>query len=461
MIDTAQQLIKDICVNYNSAEKCIAENKTSESAQYIRAALENAVTLFWNKKNLGAIPIKNGKIDLVSAIADSRFRFYFFDMTISDMQGIRQVSANVIANTTKLTPSEARDILARLKKCIEAISEKLGINIPNSSAKSPVITDTTIEIKPMTETQKFWAAFNELLMENGEPFNLTIDDDSAVIAKNNNANLTVTFNPTQKYFTVGIYTPNRMVWNTLNAHKAEINSQLAQKPTWGSTASACYVQIKSASAFYDNIPYAQLIESMLEDTETYIDIFNKYSLTEDAAMLPKGFSNQLVLPHPLVANLKRGFGGRAQPIYDAGCDEFGWETRKRGDFSMMKLLYATGATPEGHSVWFLCNIAQKVVSNNGIRWPIADATFDKGKNWANILLSDGSLIYEIWKDIGPAFPGYCDDMTTRVTFLKYKDTKGEYVFAGIYKPVKTEDKVMGSSVYHIKVYERIADTYGE
>ena len=159
-MDTAQQLIKDICVNYNSAEKCIAENKTSESAQYIRAALENAVTSFWSKKNLGAIPIKNGKIDLVSAIADSRFRFNFFDMTISDMQGIRQVSANVIANTTKLTPSEARDILARLKKCIEAISEKLGINILNSSAESPVITDTTIEINPMTETQKFWAAFN-------------------------------------------------------------------------------------------------------------------------------------------------------------------------------------------------------------------------------------------------------------------------------------------------------------
>ena len=85
MMDTAQQLIKDICVNYNSAEKYIAENKTSESAKYIRAALENAVTLFWSKKNLGAIPIKNGKIDLVSAIADSRFRFNFFDMTISDM----------------------------------------------------------------------------------------------------------------------------------------------------------------------------------------------------------------------------------------------------------------------------------------------------------------------------------------------------------------------------------------
>lgn len=90
-----------------------------------------------------------------------------------------------------------------------------------------------------------------------------------------------------------------------------------------------------------------------------------------------------------------------------------------------------------------------------------DSVFNSGKNWANILLSDGSLIYEIWKDIGPAFPGYRNDMTTRVTFLKYKDTKGEYIFAGIYKPVKAEDKVIGSSVYHIKVYERIEDTYGK
>ena len=81
-MDTTQQFIKDICVNYNSAEKCIAQGRSNESAQYIRAALENAVTLFWNKKNLGTIPIKNGKIDLVAAIADSRFRFNFFDMTI-------------------------------------------------------------------------------------------------------------------------------------------------------------------------------------------------------------------------------------------------------------------------------------------------------------------------------------------------------------------------------------------
>ena len=459
-MDTTQQFIKDICVNYNSAEKCIAQGRSNGSAQYIRAALENAVTLFWNKKNLGAIPIKNGKIDLVAAIADSRFRFNFFDMTISDMQGISQVSANVIAGATKLTPSEAKDILARLKKCIEAISEKLGINILNSSAESPVITDTTIEIKPMTETQKFWTAFNELLMENGEPFDLTIDGDSAVIAKNNNANLTVTFNPTQKYFTVGIYTSNRMIWNTLNAHKAEINSQLAQKPTWGSTTSACYVQIKSASGFYDNIPYAQLIESMLEDTETYIDIFNKYSISEDVTMLPEGFSNQLVLPRPLVANLKRGFGGRAQPIYDAGCDEFGWEKRKRGDFSMMKLLYATGATPEGHSVWCLCHVNQVVSDERFIDWSSADRTLED-HNWANILFADGSFIYEIWKDIGPDFPGYHNDMTTRLTFIKCSYTNNKYAFGGIYKPTKLENRIVNGKVYHIKVYERFAETYGE
>lgn len=178
-------------------------------------------------------------------------------------------------------------------------------------------------------------------------------------------------------------------------------------------------------------------------------------------MLPKSFSNQLILPHPLVANLKRGLGGRAQSIYDTGCDEFRWDRSKRGNFSMMKLLYATDATPEGHSVWFLCNIAQKVISNNGINWAIADTIFNKGKNWANFLLADGSLIYEVWKDIGPAFPGYRDDTTKRVTFLKFKDTNSDYAFAGIYEPVKLEDKIVNGKVYHIKVYERIAETYGE
>lgn len=177
-------------------------------------------------------------------------------------------------------------------------------------------------------------------------------------------------------------------------------------------------------------------------------------------MLPKSFSNQLILPHPLVANLKRGLGGRAQSIYDAGCDEFRWDRSKRGNFSMMKLLYATDATPEGHSVWCLCHVNHAVTDERFIDWSAAYKTLE-GSNWANMLFTDGSFIYEIWKDIGPSFLGYHDDMTTRLTFIKCKYTKNEYAFGGIYKPTKLESRIVNGKVYHIKVYERIADTYGK
>lgn len=477
MIDkNSEVLIIAIQGNYAKAQDCIDNTKPNDSAQYIRATLENVVKLFYNKAAIGNIPAQSGKIDLIAAIANYKFAKNFTHMTKSDMQGIRQVTANVLAGTQKISLSEATDLLYRLKSCINIVGEKLDIDILHDNKNLPTPTTyktaadfeenetepspTEIE-KSMSETEKFWEAFNDLLMENGEPFKLTIDGDNAIIDKNNYATLKIEFTPTLKYFIVSIYTTNRASWNTLNSHKADINSQLAQKPVWGSTTTTCYIQSKSASAFYDNIPYKQIIEDILADTEIYLDILNQYSIPEDTTMLQPIASNQPILPKPLVANLSRGYGGRAQTVYDAGCNTFGWDRSKRGNFSMMKLLYATHATPEDYSVWCLCNIAQKVISNNRISWMNVDSIFNNGKNWANILLSDGSLIYEIWKDIGPAFPGYCDDMTTRVTFLKYKDTKGEYVFAGIYKPVKTEDKVMGSSVYHIKVYERIADTYGE
>lgn len=191
-------------------------------------------------------------------------------------------------------------------------------------------------------------------------------------------------------------------------------------------------------------------------TDTKIKTERKYISPE----IQSKYNDRPALPHPLVANLKRGFGGRAQSIYDAGCDEFGWEKRKRGDFAMMKLLYATGATPEGHSVWCLCHVNRPVSDERFINWSSADKTLED-HNWANILFTDGSFIYEIWKDIGPDFPGYHNDMTTRLTFIKCSYTNNKYAFGGIYKPTKLENRIANGKVYHIKVYERIAETYGE
>ena len=64
-------------------------------------------------------------------------------------------------------------------------------------------------------------------------------------------------------------------------------------------------------------------------------------------------------------------------------------------------------------------------------------------------------IEEVWEK--PQYGLYHDE-TTRVTFAKTKSYG--YVFIGIYKPIKVDEKILsnGSKVW-IKTYQRIADAY--
>ena len=389
----------------------------------------------------------------MSAIADYRFRKNFFDMTISDMQGIRQITANIFTGNTKLSATEAKDLLSRLKNIINVIGDKLDLAISDTNTKSAIsIKDK--EIKQMTETQKFWDAFNELLIENGDPFHITIDGDKGIIAKNYNGSLEINFQPLKQSFKVGIYTSDKAAWNNLNIHKQDINSKLTTKPIWGVNGSNYYIESQMDSAFFNPRPYRDIMNEALLDISQYVENFRKYMTKIDN-------SAKLLLPNTLHANLKRGFGGNAKEIYLAGCRQFGWNEALKNEFDMMRILYATHATPEDYSVWCLCKIAQKVNDDSFINWSEIDAIHESGKNWANILFSNGSKIYEIWKNIGADFSGYRNDNTTRLTLIKCKYTNNEYAFAGIYQPVKLEDKVINGKVYHIKHYQRVSDTYGK
>jgi len=77
----------------------------------------------------------------------------------------------------------------------------------------------------------------------------------------------------------------------------------------------------------------------------------------------------------LIRNLNKGYGTRAQDIYDDCCKKFGWDYSKRSLFAPQKPLYAAGATPEGYSPLFLAH------SN----W-----TESKGSNWTNTITANMS-----------------------------------------------------------------------
>ena len=142
----------------------------------------------------------------------------------------------------------------------------------------------------------------------------------------------------------------------------------------------------------------------------------------------------------LKRNLNKGYGTRAQDIYDDCCKKFGWDHTKRGLFAPQKPLYAAGATREGYSPLFLAH------SN----W-----TESKGSNWTNTITAN--TIEEKWDEIGYDF--YHDNYT-RVVFAKSKNCSWNYVFIGVYKPVgHREETLPNGTTRWIKIFEKISDEY--
>ena len=143
----------------------------------------------------------------------------------------------------------------------------------------------------------------------------------------------------------------------------------------------------------------------------------------------------LTINNVLTSDIHKNYGGTAQAIYDEGCRVFDWDVSKRYLFGARQILFASGATREGYSPWFLAH-------NN---W-----TETKGGNFYNEIIWSADrkeyIIRERYDDMGK---GFIDDNTIRVTFAKTKEKK--YAFLGLYKP----ESVKGN----IKTYVLVSNTY--
>ena len=140
-------------------------------------------------------------------------------------------------------------------------------------------------------------------------------------------------------------------------------------------------------------------------------------------------SNVVIPPPPppkgvLVRDINKTYGTRAQAIYDDFCKKFGWDCTKSYLFGRQQILYAEKASPEGYSPWFL---------------PHSNWTETKGGNWFNTIRGD--VIEEMWVEEQPRMHY---DKTTRITFVKKKS--GEYVFYGLYNPIKVEEKKISEDI---------------
>lgn len=144
--------------------------------------------------------------------------------------------------------------------------------------------------------------------------------------------------------------------------------------------------------------------------------------------------------------LRIGFsaGTKAIDTYDRCCTLFGFKRSLRGNFSMMKMLYAKYATQEGYSVWMLAH------SNLNESYHKAK---ESGRKWYNIFVYP-DIIKEIW--FNPS--EYVEDNSTRICFAKNK--QGVYVFKGVYKPTTaTWENVNTGKVEWVRTFERISEIY--
>lgn len=474
-------IIKD---NYKAA-KNFSIQEPQICAGAIRTALETAVKLFWLKKyDKEPVWIINGKeeFNLYEAVKDSRFSSLFNEIIISDIHVIRKMCNDVLHGKEPFTVGVAQELLNRLEKCVEAIQSVIELNVittPDSSSKT---NDVAIEEKPIinypiptipiittnaaTERRIFWDMFEQALDENGNPFYLASRDHYATINRksaNCNLCLSLDFLVQKEFFRIGIYiqddikTPH---YDRLLLQKEEIEKALGFSPIWNNRGeknpNTRRIEIQLPFMPYVRDDYERLIDLALPIILKYIEVFSIYlpdAFKENYQRGEKVMVNSIKVYNPLVRNVHKGYGGRAQAIYDECCKVFGWDSSKRYLFGLQQILYAEKATPEGYSPWFL---------------PHNNWTETKGGNFFNEIYGD--VIEEMW--IKQKYGLYHDE-TTRVTFVKTKS--GEYVFLGIYNPIKVEEKLLkedivnnkGKIVKHagekvwIKTYQSISDEYAQ
>lgn len=145
------------------------------------------------------------------------------------------------------------------------------------------------------------------------------------------------------------------------------------------------------------------------------------------------------------ADFNAPVGTSALEIFDEGC-KYWFKKEKKGYFGPQQILYATNATCEGYSVWFL--------THGSLTEPFGKC---KG-NWWNVPYANG-YIEEYWKNPTVSDGGMWKDHTTRVTYIK---TKNGYVFAGIYIPYdEIKTKVIDGTTVWVKTYRKVSDVYPE
>lgn len=136
------------------------------------------------------------------------------------------------------------------------------------------------------ERKVFWSMFEEVLINNGNPFSISTRAHYGTINKNSpNSNLClgIDFLLKKGFFRTGIYIQDDVAtpyFNRLLSQKEEIESLLGFKPIWTTRGvkNPNTRRIETQLPFIpnDREDYARLLDDVLPIIVKYIEVFSKY-----------------------------------------------------------------------------------------------------------------------------------------------------------------------------------------
>lgn len=165
--------------NFRRVEECILNNRHMEAAA-MRSALESALKVYWIYRWDCYDPTES----LFNRIKFLSDKGEFNIVIINHMHMIRTLGNQQLHEGESLDLKTANDLFDVFKKCIQAIGEKVGIDLMQKDvveSESNIRNIGTGETKVYTK-EKFWSEFQKVLTENGGEYSLHfVNGDIAMV----------------------------------------------------------------------------------------------------------------------------------------------------------------------------------------------------------------------------------------------------------------------------------------
>lgn len=167
--------------SFRQVEECILNNRHMEAAA-MRSALESALKVYWIYRWDCYDPTES----LFNRIKFLRDKGEFNVIIINHMHMIRALGNQQLHGGESFDIKTANDLFEIFKKCIQAIGEKVGIDLMRTGAVESENKRKNIGMEEETKVytkEKFWSDFQKILTENGGEYSFDFVNDNMARVK--------------------------------------------------------------------------------------------------------------------------------------------------------------------------------------------------------------------------------------------------------------------------------------